>query len=101
MKNAVVRFFKNEASQFTSLDINCQRLVFSNFVYSFVYLVLPLIANYFIFLEFQGLDQGEMLKYNISYFAGYFGAIPLGFILNGYLLRYIKINHLYIIGMVA
>lgn len=101
MKNNIYSIFKTEVKQFTSLDKNCQRLVFSNFIYSFVYLILPIIANYFIFLEFQGLGQEEMIKYNITYFVGYFSFIPIGFILNGYILRYIKINHLYIIGMVA
>jgi YQGE family putative transporter len=101
MKNNISGIFKTELKQFTSLDTNCQRLVVSNFIYSFVYLILPMIASYFIFLEFQGLDQQEMIKYNITYFVGYYGFIPFGFILNGYILRYIQINHLYIIGMVA
>ncbi len=101
MKNNISGIFKTEVKQFTSLDANCQRLVVSNFIYSFVYLILPIIANYFIFLEFQGLGHQEMIKYNITYFVGYFGVIPIGFILNGYILRYIKINQLYIIGMVA
>jgi MFS transporter, YQGE family, putative transporter len=100
MKN-ISSILKTELYQFTSLDPNCRRLIVSNFIYSFVYLILPMIASYFIFLEFQGLDQQEMLKYNITYFVGYYGVIPLGFILNGYILRYIKINHLYIIGMAA
>lgn len=101
MKNSISSIFTNEVQQFTSLDSNCRRLIVSNFVYSFVYLILPIIANYFIFLEFQGLGQQEMIKYNITYFVGYFACIPIGFILNGYILRYLKINHLYIIGMVA
>jgi YQGE family putative transporter len=101
MKNIILQFFKNEISQFTNLDQNCRKLIVSNFIYSFVFLTLPIIANYFIFLEFQGLNQENMIKYNISYFIGYFIAIPLGFTLNGFLLRYFKVNHLYIVGMLA
>jgi len=41
------------------------------------------------------------MKYNISYFVGYFVAIPIGFAINGFLLRHFKINYLYILGMFA
>lgn len=43
----------------------------------------------------------EVIKYVVSYFVGYFTIIPVGFIINGYLLRYFKISHLYIFGMLA
>lgn len=101
MRNLINNYFKNEFQQFEKLNSDCRRLVVSNFIYSFIFLTLPIIANYFIFIEFQGLDQQQMMKYNISYFVGYFVAIPVGFAINGYLLRYFKINYLYILGMFA
>jgi len=101
MKAIIVRYLKTEFGQFTILNQECKQLVISNFIYSFIFLTLPIIANYFIFLEFQGLGQAKMMKYNLTYFVGYFTAIPFGFALNGYLLRYFKINYLYIVGMLA
>jgi YQGE family putative transporter len=101
VKNILNAYLNNEYRHFIGLNKDCQRLVISNFVYSFIFLTLPIIANYFIFLEFQGLQQEEMMKYNISYFVGYFVAIPIGFAVNGYLLRYFRINYLYILGMFA
>ena len=101
MKNRTINYLKNEIMQFTSLNVDCRKLVLANFFYSFIFLTLPIIANYFIFLEFQGLDQEKMMKYNLTYFVGYFVAIPIGFTINGYLLRHFKINYLYIFGMLA
>lgn len=101
MKNIIKKYLKNEIRQFRNLNNDCRRLVASNFFYSFIFLTLPIIANYFIFIEFQGLDQEKMMKYNISYFIGYFIAIPVGFAINGFLLRHFKINYLYILGMFA
>ncbi len=101
MSNFILNYFKNERNQFSQLNINCKKLIISNFAYSFVYIVLPVIANYFIFIEFQGINQEKMIKYNIVYFVGYFIAIPIGFIINGFFLRRYKINYLYILGMIA
>jgi len=101
MSSPVINYLTAEYQQFTALDKNCQKLLISNFAYGFVYLVLPIIANYFIFLEFQGLEQEQMIKYNLTYFVGYFVAIPFGFIINGFLLRKFRISHLYVVGMMA
>ena len=101
MKNVIVSYLRNEFSHFKNLNHDCRRLVISNFAYSFVFLILPIIANYFIFKEYEGLQQTEVIKYVVSYFVGYFTIIPVGFAINGYLLRYFKVSHLYIFGMLA
>lgn len=101
MKNVVIDYFRGELGHFKRLNHDCRRLVIANFAYSFVFLVLPIIANYFIFKEYEGLNQTEIIKYSVSYFVGYFSIIPVGFAINGYLLRYFKISNLYIFGMLA
>jgi len=101
MKNKITAYLKNEYGHFKNLNHDCRKLVISNFSYSFVFLILPIIANYFIFKEYEGLKPTEVIKYSVSYFVGYFMIIPVGFALNGYLLRYFRINYLYIFGMLA
>jgi YQGE family putative transporter len=99
--NLITSYFRNEYGHFKNLNPNCRKLVVANFAYSFVFLILPIIANYFIFKEYEGLGQSEVIPYSVAYFVGYFTIIPVGFAINGYLLRHFKVNHLYIVGMLA
>jgi len=101
MKNVVTTYFKNEFKHFKDLNYDCRRLVTANFAYSFVFLILPIIANFFIFKEYEGLEQTQVIKYVVAYFVGYFTIIPVGFIINGFLLRHFQVSRLYIFGMLA
>jgi len=96
-----MNYFKREVSQFTSLSDSCRKLVVSNFIYSFVFIVLPFIANFFIFREFKDSQPEQVIPYQSIYFVGYYFSIPIGFLLNGFLLTRFKVNKLYIIGMMA
>ena len=84
---------KKEWEIFKSVSENCKRLILANFLYSFVFPLLIIITNAFIWRAAQDL------QYNIAYSAGNYLGIVLGFLMNGFLLRKIRINFLYIIGM--
>lgn len=97
----MLTYLRNEFGHFSQLNDNCRRLVTSNFVYSFVFIVLPMIANFFIFREFKDTQPEQVIPFQLIYFVGYFSAIPIGFLLNGLLLPYFKVNKLYIWGMLS
>ena len=90
MKN----FFIKEINHFRKLSQKAQRLLVS---YFFVGLAGPLIGtfvNAYIFI-----NQGN-LEVFVVYYLGFFLAIPLTFIINGWFLRRVKITYLYFFGTI-
>jgi MFS transporter, YQGE family, putative transporter len=91
--NPVIRYFQNEAKQFRSLSADCRKLVIANFLYMIINAMMVIIANSYIWRQ-----SGDVLL-NMSYWLGYYAGVSTGFFFTGVLLRYIKVNYLYLAGM--
>ena len=90
MKN----FFIKEINHFRKLSQKAQRLLVS---YFFVGLAGPLIGTFVNAYIFK--NQGN-LEVFVVYYLGFFLAIPLTFIINGWFLRRVKITYLYFFGTI-
>jgi len=90
MKN----FFIKEISRFRELSVKAQRLLIS---YFFVGLAAPLITTFTNAYIFK--NQGS-LRIFVIYYLGFFLAIPFTFVINGLLLRKVKIIYLYFFGTI-
>lgn len=89
------RGVSEEMRQFRNLPSKSKRLLLSNFLYACEFQILPIVVNFAIWSVLNDL------KYNIVYYAVYFLAHPAGFIINGYSLRKLPTNYLYLAGMLA
>ncbi len=90
MKN----FFIKEIGHFRQLSQKAQRLLVS---YFFIGLAAPLIGTFVNAYIFK--NQGN-LEIFVIYYLGFFLAIPFTFIINGWLLRKVKIVYLYFFGTI-
>ncbi len=96
---------KSEINHFNSFPRNMRFLLFANLLYAFVLPVIELFVGAYIV---SPPDSGAALSiaekqqninlYLFYQFAVYLGT-PLCFLLNGYLLRKIKVAHLYSLGL--
>jgi YQGE family putative transporter len=85
--------FKKEYAHFKSFPRNMQILLLTNLIYA---LVLPIIE---LFVGAYILRQSDNTSYVVSYQLMAYLGIPVSFLANGFLLRRIKIAHLYSLGM--
>ncbi len=89
----MLKLFKNEYAHFKSFPRNMRILLMTNLIYA---LVLPIIE---LFVGAYILRESDNISYVVVYqLMAYFG-IPVSFLVNGYLLRRIKIARLYSMGM--
>ena len=89
-----MNFFIKEINHFRKLSQKAQRLLVS---YFFVGLAGPLIGTFVNAYIFK--NQGN-LEVFVVYYLGFFLAIPLTFIINGWFLRRVKITYLYFFGTI-
>lgn len=82
-----------EINYFKSFPINMRYLLGGNLIYAFVLPVIELFVGAYIIGETN--DNTLFVKYQLAVYTG----IPFTFLLNGYLLRYIKIVRLYSFGI--
>ncbi len=87
------KLLKKEVDHYKSFPSNMRILLMTNLIYA---LVLPIIE---LFVGAYILRQSDNTSYVVVYqLMAYFG-IPVSFLVNGFLLRRIKIAHLYSLGM--
>jgi len=84
---------QKELTHFKRLPINARNLLLSYSLFEVVYPILVTFFNAFIWRNSQGFLS--VAVYHISRFV----SLPVGFYLNGKLLRYFKISKLYFIGV--
>ena len=97
---------KNEINHFNSFPRNMRYLLLANLMYAFVLPVIELFVGAYIVSPpdakavLSVLEKQQNINLYLYYqFAVYFGT-PLCFILNGYLLRKIKVSYLYSLGLI-
>ena len=88
-----LRIFKREYSHFKSFPENMRILLMTNLIYALVLPILELFVGAYILRETE--DTSLVVIYQLAVYTG----IPFTFLINGFLLRRIKIAHLYSLGM--
>lgn len=86
-------FISSEYAHYISYPRNMRILLMTNLLYA---LVLPILE---LFVGANILRQTNNTSYVVIYQLAVYTGIPFTFLLNGYLLRYIKIARLYSLGM--
>ena len=96
---------KNEISHFNSFPRNMRYLLMANLMYAFVLPVIELFVGAYIVSPPDATKiltvaekQANINLYLFYQFAVYFGT-PLTFVINGFLLRKIKVSYLYSLGL--
>jgi MFS transporter, YQGE family, putative transporter len=92
--NPVVRYFQREVRVFKSLTPSCRRLIVSNFLYVLIMTSVQLVSSAYVYKA----KDGDVL-YNMVYWLGYYSGTTFGFFLTGILLRYVRVNYLYAVGI--
>jgi YQGE family putative transporter len=92
--NPVLRYFQKEIHLFRKLSAACRRLIISNFLYVLIMTCIQLVSSAYVYRQ----KEGDVL-YNMVYWFGYYGGTTFGFFITGLLLRYIKVNYLYAVGI--
>ncbi len=87
------KIVKNEYAHFISFPRNMRILLMTNLIYALVLPILELFVGAYI------LRQSENTSYVVVYQLMVYLGIPVAFLANGFLLRKIKIVHLYSVGM--
>lgn len=91
-RTAVSRLF-SEFCHFRSYPYNMRILLLTNMLYAFVLPVVELFVGTYI------MRNSSELAYVVGYQLAVYTGIPLTFLVNGWLMRYIRIAHLYSFGM--
>lgn len=91
----IKKFLKTEYSHFKALNEKAQKLLISFFFFELAWPLLSLFANAFIWRQLN--DELAIVIYNV----GFFVALPIGFKLNGLLLKYFKVTQLYFFGLLS
>lgn len=86
-------FFEKEISHFKKLSAHAQKLLYSIFLFNLIGPIIGIFINAFLWRQTQ--DFMIIGLYNLLIFA----AVPLGFYLNGILLKYYPTNVLYTISL--
>lgn len=89
----MLKLFKNEYAHFKSFPSNMRILLMTNLIYA---LVLPIIE---LFVGAYILRESDNTSYVVVYQLMVYFGIPVSFLINGILLRRIKIARLYSLGM--
>lgn len=89
----MLKIFKKEYGHFKSFPRNMRILLMTNLIYA---LVLPIIE---LFVGAYILRESDNTSYVVVYQLMAYLGIPVSFLVNGYLLRTIKIARLYSMGM--
>ncbi len=92
--NPLIRYFQKEIYLFRRLSSACRRLIISNFLYVLIMTCIQLVSSAYVYRQ----KEGDVL-YNMVYWFGYYGGTTFGFFITGLLLRYIKVNYLYAVGI--
>jgi MFS transporter, YQGE family, putative transporter len=92
--NPIIKYFQIEGRQFKRLSIACRRLIISNFLYVLIMTCIQLVSSAYVYRQ----KEGDVL-YNMVYWFGYYGGTTFGFFVTGILLRYVKVNYLYAVGI--
>ena len=89
----MLKKLKTEADHFKSQSHNFKILVLTNMVYALVQPVIDIFVAAYIMRNSN--DTSKVVIYQLAIYTG----IPLTFLINGFLLKYINIRKLYSIGM--
>ncbi|WP_159523025.1 MFS transporter [Sunxiuqinia indica] len=89
----MLKLFKKEYDHFTSFPRNMRILLLTNLIYALVLPILELFVGAYI------LRQSDNTSYVVVYQLMVYLGIPVAFLVNGMLLRRIKIARLYSLGM--
>ncbi|WP_153799174.1 MFS transporter [Foetidibacter luteolus] len=92
--NFILRYITGEIAKFKTLSVACRRLLVSNFVYIITNGIVGLVSASFIFR----LKSGDIFYNMINYFGAYLGT-TVGFFVTGMLLKKVRVNYLYSVGM--
>lgn len=92
---SIKHFIAKEASHYQRLDANAQKLLTSIALFSIIGPIFSIFINAFIWRQSQEFTL--VAFYNIAVFT----AVPLGFYLNGLLLRKFPTNLLYFLGLLV
>lgn len=83
----------SEYNYFITMPHNMRVLLITNMIYAFVLPVIEIFVGAYIMRSSN--DPSIVALYQLMVYIG----IPITFLINGYLLKYIKISHLYSFGM--
>ncbi|MGV8137492.1 MAG: MFS transporter [Mangrovibacterium sp.] len=89
----MLKIFRKEYDHYRSFPRNMRILLMTNLIYA---LVLPIIE---LFVGAYILRESDNTSYVVVYQLMAYLGIPVSFLVNGFLLRRIKIAHLYSVGM--
>jgi YQGE family putative transporter len=89
----ISNIFKKEYDHFKSFPKNMRILLMTNLIYALVLPILELFVGAYILRQTN--DTSLVVIYQMAVYMG----IPFTFMINGFLLRRIKIAHLYSLGM--
>lgn len=87
------KLFRKEYDHFKSFPHNMRILLMTNLIYA---LVLPIIE---LFVGAYILRESDNTSYVVVYQLMAYLGIPVSFLVNGFLLRHVKIAHMYSVGM--
>ena len=89
----MLNIFKKEYNYFKSFSRNMRILLMTNLIYA---MVLPIIE---LFVGAYILRESDNTSYVVVYQLMAYLGIPVSFLVNGFMLRRIKIAHMYSVGM--
>ena len=89
----VIKFIRDQYSQIRVFNTNARKLITANFLFGLFNPFYLIFANTFIFSATHG-----NITLNLLYCSFSFLGITLGFVINGYLLRYIHVKKQMISG---
>jgi YQGE family putative transporter len=89
----IIRFFRKEYRHYKSFPRNMRILLMTNLIYALVLPVLELFVGAYILRETS--NTSLVVVYQLAVYTG----IPFTFLINGFLLRRIRIARLYSLGM--
>lgn len=92
-KNGVFSRAFSEIRYFRSYPFNMRILLMTNMLYAFVLPVVELFVGTYI------MRNSSELAYVVGYQLAVYTGIPITFLLNGFLMRRVRITHLYSFGM--
>lgn len=92
-KQNIIGKMRNELNVFRSYPKNMRILLITNMLYAFVLPVVELFVGTYI------IRNSSEISYVVGYQLAVYTGIPLTFLINGFLMRKIRIKHLYAFGM--
>lgn len=91
----IVSRFRRELSIFNQLELNTKKLVLSNFCQTIANALIFVFVNAYMFVSTNNVTSVALFN------LGIYISVLIGFYLNSYLIKFIKVKHLFIFGLIT